>query len=474
MSKDKKLTKEEKQKIKAEKKATRDYITLKRRAKVIMFICFALIVIELIIMLFMHISRDNKLEFIDTLYSVKNVDDDYYIAVGSSNFKHSRYNDSFTYQYEDGIFKGQINTVYAEQAKIVKYDKELNLVFEKTFKGEYDSTFYDVASVKDGYIAVGSYVLEKEQLTANTRDGLIVKYDLDGNEIWHKNFQILGDTEFKSILILDDGILVVGQSIYENLEIGNHNTGGGIIVKYDFDGNEIWRNNYGGNKSGIFEDVVLVKDGYIVCGKDAKNYGMLIKFDLKGTRKWVKNYEFTDTFGMYDIEVKDDKLYIATGINVSDEKDKNGDLIYNYDAGILVYDLNGNLLDTYSIGGSADDRFNSLLLLDDKIVAVGYSTSKDIKIKDLDYQKDKSEGIIVTFDYDGNIKETKSYSGKKNEVLNDIILAIPDTADKINNTKPYIMVGYTNSKRGLFNGNNKDYFAKILKYSEKFNLDIEK
>ena len=115
-----------------------------------------------------------------------------------------------------------------------------------------------------------------------------------------------------------------------------------------------------------------------------------------------------------------------------------------------------------------------LLLLDDKIVAVGYSTSKDIKIKDLDYQKDKSEGIIVTFDYDGNIKETKSYSGKKNEVLNDIILAIPDTADKINNTKPYIMVGYTNSKRGLFNGNNKDYFAKILKYSEKFNLDIEK
>ena len=78
--------------------------------------------------------------------------------------------------------------------------------------------------VDDGYIAVGSYVYEEKQLSINTRDGLIVKYDFDGNVLWSKNYQVLGDTEFKKILVLEDGFLVVGQSIYENLEIGNHDS----------------------------------------------------------------------------------------------------------------------------------------------------------------------------------------------------------------------------------------------------------
>ena len=68
----------------------------------------------------------------------------------------------------------------------------------------------------------------------------------------------------------------------------------------------------------------------------------------------------------------------------------------------------------------------------------------------------------------------KVYGGKNNETLNDIILSIPDTADKINNTNPYIVIGYSNSKRSLFKGNNKDYFARVMKYDEKLELLEEK
>ena len=45
---------------------------------------------------------------------------------------------------------------------------------------------------------------------------------------------------------------------------------------------------------------------------------------------------------------------------------------------------------------------------------------------------------------------------------------------KINNTKIFVAVGYSNSRRGLFNGNNKDYYAKVLRYDEKFTLLDEK
>ena len=174
------------------------------------------------------------------------------------------------------------------------------------------------------------------------------------------------------------------------------------------------------------------------------------------------------------MELKDDKLYIAGGYNSSLEKDEEENPIYKYDACIFVYDLNGELLDIYDIKGDSEEHFNSLILLDSKIVAIGYTKSSDIDINNLNYQEKKSEGIIVEYDYDGKILNTQSYSGKNNEMLNEIILAIPDTADKINDTKPYVVVGYSNSKRGLFKGNNKDYYSKTLKYNEKLELLIEK
>ena len=421
-------------------------------------------------MYIMNLVREDKITYIDTLYSIENINDEYYIAAGASNFRYSRYNEPFTFEYEDGIMEGQINTAYAEQAKFVKYDKELNVVFEKTFETDYDSTFYDVALVDDGYIAVGSYVFDKKQLSINTRDGLIVKYDLDGNFKWSKNYQVLGDTEFKKILIEEDGFIVIGQSIYENAEIGNHDQGGGIILKYDFDGNIIWKNNWGGNKSGIFNDIVKVSDGYIVCGKDARNFGLLVKYDFEGKAQFVKNYSNTDEDGMTRMLLKDDKLYIASSYNKSEEVDSEGNKKFEYDACIFVYDLDGELLETFTIGGNKLDRFNSLLLLDDRIVAVGYTKSSDIEIDNLNYQENKVESILVEFNYDGKILKKTIYGGMNNEILNDITPAILKTEDKINNTKPFIVVGYSNTKFGLFEGNGKDYYSKILKYSKELEL----
>ena len=470
----KKLTKEEKKQLKNIKKVEKNYTSLKKKAKIIAIICVSIILIEVIIMLIMNYNRESKITYFDTLYSIENVDDEYYIAAGSSNFHDSRYNESFIYEYEDGIIKDQINKAYALQAKLVKYDKELNVVFEKTFECDYDSTFYHAVSVSDGFIAVGSYVYEKDQLSINTRDGLIAKYDLEGNFLWSKNYQVLGDTEFKKVIVEEDGFVVVGQSIYENMEIGNHETGGGIIVKYDFDGNVLWENSYGGNKSGIYNDVVRVSDGYIACGKDAYNYGMLTKYDLEGNRVWTKNYANTDSYGMSDIELKDDKLYIASSYNVSEEVDENNEIIYAYDACIFVYDLNGELLDIYEIGGNSEERFNALMLLDDSIIAVGHTSSSDIKIDALNYKKEMNEGMLVEFSYEGKVLKTTAYGGKKNDILNDIVVSILKTEDVINQTKSFTVVGYSNSKVSLFKGNNKDYQTRVLEYNQELELSLEK
>lgn len=449
-------------------------ILFKKRFKDILVISISIIIIELIIMYLINLSRNSEVKFADTFNSI-NKYSDFYIATGSSNFKYSKYNDSFIYEYTDTNEEKEVKRqVYAEQAKLVKYDKELNVLFESTFMGDYDSTFYDAISTKNGIYAVGSYIYEESQISLKTRDGLIVKYNKDGKMEWFKNFQILGDTEFKRIIEVDDGLIVVGQSIYENMEIGTHDQGGGIIIKYDFDGNIIWENNFGGNKSGIFNDVIKVDDGYICVGKDAVNYGLIVKFNLNGERIWVKNYSNTDEIGFSRAILKDDKIYIAGSFNKSNEKDKDGNIKFEYDAAVFIYSLDGELLDLYSIGGSSLDRFNSLILNDNQIIAVGYTKSKDIDVKGLNYNEKTTEGIIVSFDYKGNVIDAYSYSGSKNESLTGITESITETENLINNTKDYIVVGYTNSKRGVFTGNNKDYFSKVIKFDSKLNIIEEK
>ena len=136
--------------------------------------------------------------------------------------------------------------------------------------------------------------------------------------------------------------------------------------------------------------------------------------------------------------------------------------------------MNGELLNMFKFGGEQKDRFNAIYLNNNSIVAIGYTNSKEIDLKNLNYHDKQSEGMLVEFDYEGNIIRKEIYSGAKNETLNDIIEEIPNNISKVNQTTNYIIVGYTNSRRKIFNGNNKDYFGKVLKYNEKLILELEK
>ena len=85
-----------------------------------------------------------------------------------------------------------------------------------------------------------------------------------------------------------------------------------------------------------------------------------------------------------------------------------------------------------------------------------------------------AESFIIEFDYNGKVIKKAVYGGSKNDILSQVIVAIPDTANEINKTNDYIAVGYSNSRHGLFKGNGKDYFAKVLRYSDDLELLIEK
>ena len=403
--------------------------------KFLVVVCIAIIVVEGIYIGVKIYQANNNTVYVDTLSSIEKLKDGY-LGSGSSDFKHSKYN-KYSKDYQ--------------KAKLVKYDKNEKIVFESAYTKGYDSYFYDAKQIKDGYIAVGSAAYTKTQVKEKTKDGLIVTYDKNGKQTNSKTLQIAGDTKFTKVVVMDDGYLVIGQSILENMTIGNDPDGGAIMVKYDFDLKEKWRTNYGGSKSGIFNDVVVDDDAIYLVGKDATRYGFFAKFSKTGEKEFIKTYEYTDVVGFSSMAKVDDDFVVVGGKTTNieaDDKDKKTEAV------LLRYDKDGNIKyeKRYRVNSSA--RFNKVVVDGDNIVAIGHTAKKDKKESTDSYNVFRYSGIFAKYKKDGEEITKKTETGSRDIYFSDILV----TKDG------YTIVGQTSSKE--LGGNNKDLIPYFLKYNK--------
>jgi len=415
---------------------------LKKILMIVRIICVLIVMIEALLFLYLKHKNEQGISYYDAYQMVRVDSDNNLIAVGSSDFKKSKYN-----EYTDGLEKG----------KLVKYDKDGNVIFEVQYDKGFSSTFTSVLVEEDGYIATGSGEYSEEQQKNNLRDAFLIKYDLDGNKVWEKYYGVLANTRFNKAIKISDGYVVIGQSLYENMEVGNHTTGGGIIVKYDFDGNEIWHNNHGGNKSGNFNGIVEVDGNFYVAGKDGMDSGNIVKFNSSGEYLWHKNYSYTDNDGLQDIVYNDNKLYVVGSKKILEDEEAEQRTTENTEGVIIVYDMNGKVKREITFGGSKLERFNSIKFINNKFYIGGISNSLD-SILDIKLDEEKegiSSAFVVTYNIDLEVEDSKVLGGTNNDVLSDITLS---------DNKLYISL-YSNSKDGTISkeeNNGKDYFGKIV------------
>lgn len=416
---------------------------LKTTLIIIAAICLTIILIEAVYVI-IYRNKNIGIPYYDSINSLA-IDDTNIISVGSSDFKYSK-----TYDYTSGNEKG----------KLVKYDKDGKVLFEKMYDRGINNTFSSVISVDDGYVVVGSGVFSEKEQEENAREAFIIKYDFEGNIIWEKFYQVVTNTKFNKVIATEDGYIAVGQSIYANMEMGNHTTGGGIIVKYDKDGNVVWYNNHGGMKSGSFNDIVEVDGSFYVVGKDATDSGNIVKFSKDGKYEWHKNYSYTDSIGFTGIAYLNNSLYVVGSKKILTDTSNNDRNTTNTDALMVVYDLDGTKKFEKTFGGTSYDRYNSILAYRGNLYVVGHTSSKDAGFK-IDTDGSLMTGIVVRYDEDGNILKKDILGGSNNDNLTDIIT---------DGACLYIS-GYSNSGNGNITtnkNNDKDYFGKIVKLDFKF------
>lgn len=429
-------------KPKLEKKSASSFlsfITTKRIIHLVIFIVLSFLLVYGVYFLFFRQDKVVSLDSYDSLNSLI-LDGTDIVAVGSSNF---RYSDSVDY------------TGGNEQAKVIKYNKKGEVLFETAFTEGILSKYYSIVLTDDGYVTVGSYEIDQDD---RVNIGLIVFYDKEGNIVWKNELATNGDTIFYDVDTVSDGYIVVGQSLSDQpLE------NGAVIVKYSKSGSLVWKKYFGNTDSTAFKGVEVAKDRIYAVGLDQKDMGILACFQLDGQYSWHKEYLYTDDLGLSDIYYFKNNLYVVGGKKVLDselvDEERNTS---NTDALLLKYSLEGDLLFEKTFGGSNLEHYNSLTAYGNNLYVVGYSNSTDSGLK-IFTDGVKKAGIFVKYDLDGEMEKKTVYGGSNDDNLTGIVT---------DNSNLYI-TGYSNSKDGNLlssHENGRDYFGKLVKVDSRLRV----
>lgn len=227
---------------------------------------------------------------------------------------------------------------------IVKFDKEYNVEWSKTYFTDDHYYYYPIARYndfiidKDGnYVVTGVYGRD-----VDTHEGIIVKYDQNGNAVWQKKevgISILSYPEYTSIIEVEDGYIIGGN----DSSIGECIT----MSHYDYNGNLNWKQNEFIDSS-IKNNVVVSKIFEL-----SKN-----KFIIFGSLRYDDLFEVNSSYDenglIYEFSYQSNVIIKDTA-NGTNTLKRQGDITeiipkpnegYEVDQ-IIIKDVDGNIIDYY-------------------------------------------------------------------------------------------------------------------------------
>lgn len=295
-------------------------------------------------------------------------------------------------------------------------------------------------------------------------DAFVYKYDKNGDVEWFKTFGTSTVDLFNAATLgSGDSLIVVGSVGSNNGDASGFNKpanqSAACIVKYDSNGNVVWKNIVGGN-TDTFNDVCISKDGNIFCVGDfssgsifknlGKTDGGVVKFSSSG-----KYLDATALAGAGNDLFSGITACKSGGVAVvgrSNSNDmNNADSIFTgnmgsrggYDAYIIKLDETLGISFAKPFRGQYDDDLIDIVEKEDgSFIAVGCSNSSTRDFKGIT-TRGGDDIVIASFDLHGNLSWARSFGGTLNESANAVCLA-PNGG--------YVVAGKTLSKNIDMNG----------------------
>mgnify|MGYP000959719356 CR=1 FL=1 len=317
---------------------------------------------------------------------------------------------------KDGDLEGETGLSSYCEGIILKYDVDFNFVWRKFFSAEIDEGFEGVTKTTDNnYIVVGAsssklLAMEGYGYTTPTyqNEAIILKYDLNGNLIKLNSFQGSRTENFYDVVEVDDGYIVVGQSQssdqdMEDVSVGKNGYKDAIIVKYDKTlDNVLWKKSFGGTDDDTFYAIEKVNNQEVIVvgyskstdlnmfniAKSTGGYSnaILIKYNAsngdiidKKIFGGTKSNEFTSL-----IKTSENN-YIVSGSTFSSDIDLKNFNKGNQDALLINYDSNMNLKKVFQ---------EPVVLIDKlKTIVPNYGTNISLKYDNIYTSNDPTKDL---------------------------------------------------------------------------------
>lgn len=380
---------------------------MQRKVIKILFIFLSILILVVSFLLFFY--KEEEPTYFDSINAIEVTPSSDIFAVGINNA-----ND------------GEIS-----KAKVARYDSKQEKIWEKVYNKGYSSKFNDIVYDEEEIVFVGSYEATKEDHKNRIETAIVLKYDLDGDLIFEKEFKSYYNTKFSSVFVMDDGYIVSGTGEKDGKKIG-------VLVKYNTDGTVDWKKKFSDGDNIKFNDVIIISDFIYVVGSKNTNQGLIAKYDMDGNLLDTTTSDGVSSYGFSSITLIDSNLVVTTGKQVDSNKT---------DAMLVRYDLDLNYLNeaTHKL---KDSSFFRKVVVDSNQDLLVLGTAREIK-------KDKIIHHSFVGKYRSNLEKAQvvNYYNDTDDYLTDIEIFDGN----------YLVSGYSfYSDQG--------YLSKFLLYSEALKL----
>ena len=324
-----------------------------------------------------------------------------------------------------GLFPGQSSPGGIDDldAFVARYDNLGNQIwlrqFESTSRGE-DVASGVAADASGAYVVGWTAGTLPQQTSSGGWDAFIRKYDVNGTELWTRQFGTVSTDEAFAVAVNATGVYVVGYvDCCLGVLPGQTRAGGSdaFIRKYDANGNELWTRQFGTGNGDEARGVALDATGVYVAGATngdlaapaAGRDGFLRKYDVNGNVVWTRQFGSSPPPGANN---NDDLHAVAVGpAGVFVSGDTTGPFTGQtfsgglWDAYVIKFDANGAQQWVRQFGTNADDYAYSVAVGTTNIL-VGGETGGTFPGQTY---TSNGDAFIRLFDFDGNHLGTREF-----------------------------------------------------------------
>lgn len=222
-------------------------------------------------------------------------------------------------------------------AWMVKTDVDGIMEWEQSYGADsFNDEFNSIVETSDESYLVGG---TGSSSGAGYGDLWLVKTNFSGDTLWTKTFGGANwEYGYSAIETIGNQYIIAGET---QLAFGSGNYDA-LIIKTDLDGNEIWSRTYGGTRNDGVRSVIETLGGNLLLGGRTVSYGMgsfdiwLFKIDQQGNQVWSQTYGGRDgDQGESMILSSDEAIVIAgsyTSRITSSGEDEQGGVIIKTDS----------------------------------------------------------------------------------------------------------------------------------------------